>query len=199
MFDVALVVFVAVMVVVGLVKGLVRILFGLGALVAAFLLACRFHEAVASRLPWPGGSREVRSLVGYLLVFFGVMIAGGLVSWLLRKLLRAAMLGWADRLAGAAMGLLLALLGTALLILPVVAYAPGGVGLLERSRLGPYMAAVADLAIHLAPEELAHRYREGMEKLRRRWRGEDARQVVDTMTVEDRGAENELAARGSGA
>ena len=39
--------------------------------------------------------------------------------------------------------------------------------------LAPYVAVVADLAVHAAPEELARRYRDGVEALRRYWRGTD--------------------------
>ncbi len=177
-FDIVLLGLVGVGVVVGFLKGLVRILVGMVALVVAFLLASRFDDAVASRLVWTGWSRTVLLFLGYLMLFFGVMLIGGLVSWLARKLMKAAMLGWADRLAGGAMGLVAALLAAALLAYPVVAYAPGGGTLLAHSRFAPYLAAVADLANHLAPADLARRYRDGIRKLRKRWRGEEPREVV---------------------
>ena len=58
---------------------------------------------------------DVRKLIAYLLIFFGILLAGGIVGWLVRKLLKAAMLSWADRLAGAAAGLVVAMLAAALI------------------------------------------------------------------------------------
>lgn len=177
-FDVALVVLFGVMGIVGVMKGFVRILAGLGALVAAFVLASRFHQDLAARGAWTGWSREALRLVTYLVIFFAVMLAGGLAAWLLRKLMKAAMLSWLDRLAGGALGVAVAALAAALLILPMVAYAPGGDVLLDRSKLAPYVAAVADVANLLAPRELAERYRKRIDTLRRRWRGEGDREAI---------------------
>ena len=64
-------------------------------------------------------------------------------------------------------------LATALVILPVVAYTPKGETLLRGSVLAPYVTAVSDIVNKVAPEDLSRRYRERMEELRRRWRGED--------------------------
>ena len=41
------------------------------------------------------------------------LLAGALVAYLLRKLMKVAMLSWADRMAGAAVGLVVAFLGAA--------------------------------------------------------------------------------------
>jgi len=128
---------------------------------------------------------------------FGLVVcAAELLGWLTRKLLSAAKLGWVDRLAGGAMGLVAAVLAAALLILPVVAYSPRGAGLLDRSALAPYVVAVADLAAFLVPAELAARYRDGVEKLRQHWSGDWGRQVV---RIKGKGAGDGIAGRGSGA
>lgn len=170
-FDIVLLVLMGVLVVIGLLKGLVRILIGLAALVVAFLVAGFYHRPLAERftsLDVPSGAL---SLICYVLLFIGVMLAGALLAWFLRKLIKAAMLSWVDRIAGAALGLLAALLAASLLILPMVAYLPDGSGLLDRSLLAPYVAALADLAVHAVPADLAEKYREKIEEIRDRWRG----------------------------
>lgn len=172
-FDIALLVFMCVLVVIGLIKGLVRILVGLAALVTAFVAACFYHRPLAdlmSSLSLPEG---VLRLISYALIFIGVMLLGGVAAWFLRKLLKAAMLNWVDRLAGAALGLVAALLTAALLVLPVVAYVPAGAELLNASILAPYVAAVADLASHVVPDDLAERYKKGIGTIRDRWSGTD--------------------------
>lgn len=171
-FDVALLALACVLVVFGMVKGLVRILIGLAALVAAFALAARFHEPLADRIAaWADLAVEPRRLIAYLAIFLGVMVAGGVAAWLARTLLKVAMLGWADRLAGAALGLVVAALAGALVILPVVAYSPWGPSVLSSSVLAPYVTVVADLANAVTPDDLAERYRERVDDLRDGWRG----------------------------
>jgi len=177
-FDIVAIVAVGVGFVVGLVQGFVRILAGIAALIVAFVLACRFHGVAAAWLAWTGGSERILRFFGYVLIFVGVMLVGGAVGWLLRKLMKAALLGWADRLAGGALGVLAAVLALALLVLPMAAYAPGGGESLVHSRFAPYLAALADVAIAAAPEDLARRYAEGVRELRKRWSGVKREVVV---------------------
>ena len=169
-FDLLLSVLVGLLALLGLLKGLTRLLIGIRALVAAFILAARFHAiAAAPVLQAMGVPEPAANLMGYLAIFLGTMLAGALLGRLLRGMLKAAMLGWADRLAGGAAGLVAALLVAALIVLPVIAYAPSGERLLRNSVLAPYVIVVADLANELVPERLAEQYQERMDALRRHW------------------------------
>jgi len=168
-FDIALLILLGVLVLVGLSKGLARILIGIGTLVLAFVLAARFHQELAPRLAGIGWPDEALKLTSYLLLFFGTMLAGGLLAWLTRKLLKAAMLGWADRLAGAALGFVAATLAAALLVLPLVAYSPTGERALRESQLAPYVAVVADMARVLVPAGMSEKYQERIDGLREYW------------------------------
>ena len=170
-FDLLLLVLVGLLVAAGLVKGLTRLLIGIGALVAAFVLAARFHAQAAAALAGVTGAPEpAANLAGYLAIFLGTMLAGALLGRVLRGVLKAALLGWADRLAGGVAGLAAALLAAALIILPVVAYAPAGERVLRDSVLAPWVTVVADLANRLVPARFAEQYRERMDALRRHWR-----------------------------
>jgi membrane protein required for colicin V production len=169
-FDIALLVFAGVLVVLGMVKGLVRILIGIAALVAAFALAAYSHAGLAAKLGVFEAAPEVRGLIAWMLIFIGVLLAGALVARLARGLVKAALLGWADRLGGAAVGFAAAVIAAALVVVPVVAYTPLGDGLLSGSLLAPYVTVVSDLANRLVPDELSQKYRTRIEDLRRHWR-----------------------------
>lgn len=168
-FDIALLIVMGILAVLGLMKGLVRILVGFAALVAAFLIASRFHRPLAAGLDGLDVSIEIVQLFCYLGLFIAVMLAGAVVAYLVRKLVKVAMLSWADRLGGAALGVAAAFLAFSLLVVPVVAYAPDGAGVLERSVLAPYVLAVADLAARVAPDDLVDRFRERLGELRDQW------------------------------
>lgn len=195
-FDLGLIALVAAGFVVGLWKGLVRIVLGIAALAGAFFVASRFDAPLAAALKSVGGSEPTRRLAAYLLLFVAVLAAGAVAAWIARALLSAASLGGVDRMAGAALGVLAALVLAALLLLPIVSYAPGGTAMLERSRLARYVAPLADLAGAASPEELARRWRARIETLRRAWRGAGAREVVGTMPAHE-DADRLAAATGS--
>ena len=171
-FDLVLLVLAGILVVFGMFKGLIRILIGIAALVAAFALAASFHQPLADKLAEMSIPFVGQRLVAYLLIFVGVMLAGGLLARVLRKMVKIAMLGWADRLGGAALGLVAAMLIAALLLLPAVAYSPKTRVWMQGSILAPYVTVVADAANYMVPGELRTRYREAVEELRRRWREE---------------------------
>ncbi len=168
-FDIAVLVVAGVLVVVGLLQGVIRILVGMAAIVVAFLLASRLHQPLADLfVDEPNTWLRVGA---YILIFLGVMMAGGLVAYLLRAVIKAAMLGWADRLAGAALGLVATALTLSLLIMPLVAYAPKGDSVLAGSVLAPYLVTISDLFYSFAPEEMREYYRRGVEELRELWAG----------------------------
>ena len=173
-FDIILLILACILVVIGMDKGLVRILIGLAALVAAFAVAARYHQPLAQGLSGFDIHTRVLRIVAYILLFLAVMLIGGVLAYLARRLLKAAMLSWADRAAGAAVGLVTAFVVAALLILPIVAYSPNSDNWLRQSVLAPYVTAVADLARPLVPQDLSDRYRERLEDLRRFWQGQIA-------------------------
>ncbi len=166
-FDLAILTLTGVLALVGLLQGLVRVLVGLAALVVAFLLASQFHRPLADALVGARPASPVLRAVAYFVIFLGAVLGGALVAFLLRHLVKAAMLGWADRLAGAALGVVAAALAVALVLLPVVAYTPKGERLLQDSVLLPYLTAITDVVSWLVPEDLAQRYRERVRELRR--------------------------------
>ena len=169
-FDVLLLVLVGLLVLLGVLRGLTRLLIGTGALVAAFMLAAQFHRQVAvSMVRVVEMPEPVANLAAYLAIFLGTMLAGSLVASVLGRLLKTTMLGWADRLAGGAVGLVAALLAAALVILPVVAYATSGAAVLRNSVLAPYVTVVADIANQFVPDRLSAQYRDRMESLRQYW------------------------------
>ena len=177
-FDIVMGVLTGVLVLYGLWKGMVRIAVSIAALVVAFLLASRFQEPVAQWLGKSGVQPTPAAVMAYLAIFLATILAGALVGWGLSKLLKAALLGWADRLAGAALGLVAALLAGAFVLHPVVASTQSGRSGLGASKLAPYVAAVADLANRAAPERLAESWRREIEPIRKVWRG-DVQPVID--------------------
>ena len=171
--DIGLIVLVAVGAVMGLRRGLVRIVIGILSLVVAFFLASRYQDQIASVLTVRHVSVTPARIGAYVLVFIATMVAGGLVAWVVGKMLKLAMLSFPDRLAGGALGVVAALLATAFLVHPLVASSPNGSRLLATSKLAPYVSVVADLVNAAAPDAVATRYSNGIETLRRIWRGDE--------------------------
>ena len=171
-FDVVLVGLVVAGAVIGLARGAMRIVIGILSLFVAFFLASRYQDSIASVLVARHVAEGPARVAAYVFIFLMTMVAGGLVAWIVGKMLKIAMLSWADRLGGAALGMTGAMITAAFLVHPLAASTPGGSRVLAESKLAPYVSVVADLCNAIAPEAVAKRYDQGMETLRKIWRGE---------------------------
>ena len=171
-FDIGVVILLVIGMAMGLARGFVRILIGILSLVVAFILANRYQDAITSVLTSRHVSPTPARVGAYILVFVATMFAGGLVAWAVGKMLKLAMLSWADRLAGGALGILAAILAAAFLVHPLVASSPEGSHLLATSKLAPYVSVVADLGNAVAPDGVAKRYESGIEAMRKIWSGD---------------------------
>ena len=82
-FDIVVLVAAGVLVILGLVKGVIRLLVGIAAMVIAFILASRFHHLLADL--WVDEPNAWLRIGAYVTIFFGVLLAGGLVAWLYNR------------------------------------------------------------------------------------------------------------------
>jgi membrane protein required for colicin V production len=105
--------------VLGLWRGLVFEVLSVISWIAAFVLAQWFAPDVAQWLPMAGATEVVRYAAGFLLVFVAVVFTGGLVAFVLKKLVAAVGLSPADRMLGAVFGAVRGVL--LLLVIAVVA------------------------------------------------------------------------------
>jgi membrane protein required for colicin V production len=86
-------------------RGLVYEVLSVASWVAAFLLAQAYADEVALVLPLEGLSPPLQLAAGFLLVFIAVAFAGGLLAWLVKKLVASVGLRPVDRILGSAFGL----------------------------------------------------------------------------------------------
>lgn len=89
----------------GLWRGLVVEVLSLLIWVAAFWLAFQFGEPVSALFEGRIDTPSARLFLAYGLLFVGALVAGGLVTWLVAKLIKATGLTGTDRLLGLLFGL----------------------------------------------------------------------------------------------
>ncbi len=91
--------------VVGAWRGLVYEVLSVCTWIAAFVVAQWFAPDAAQWLPMTGSAEAMRYAAGFVLVFIAAVFAGSLMAFLIKKLVAAVGLRPADRLLGAAFGL----------------------------------------------------------------------------------------------
>lgn len=91
---------------VGMWRGLVYEVLSLAAWVGAFLMAQTYAGRVAALLPLGDMSASLRTAIGFAAVFVVCAFAGGLIAWLVKRLVASVGLRPIDRVLGGAFGLL---------------------------------------------------------------------------------------------
>jgi len=91
----------------GLLKGAIRILGAIAGVVAAIIIGWRFTPALAELLIPKISSVFFGKVLAFLAIFIAVMIVAAIVVFLLNKLFDAILLGWANKLVGFVLGLVI--------------------------------------------------------------------------------------------
>ncbi|HEX4037443.1 MAG TPA: CvpA family protein [Acidobacteriaceae bacterium] len=146
--------------------GLVVEVFSLAGLILGLLVASWDYQKL---MPWIG--RWVHSLaleeaLSFILIALGIMLVASLAGRLVRWSVKSIGLGWADRLAGAAFGLIKGCALITVAVMVIAAFWPGATWF-RQSRFAPGFLSMARHAAVVTPADLGDRIRSGVEVLRK--------------------------------
>ncbi len=147
-------------------KGFVRELISLAAMVVGLLVAALGYQRTAIWFDDLTRSHEVALGVAFLALFVGVLIIGALVSFLARKLIQKVGLQWFDRFLGALFGLVRGVVISCVLLMTMMAFALKS-EIVHSSRMAPYVVVGARLIVKVMPGDLRSQFMNGFDKFRR--------------------------------
>jgi membrane protein required for colicin V production len=140
--------------------------FGLGGLVVGYILAAWQYHRVADRFAPYVNSPWLADILGYLIIFLGVLILAGIAGRITRWAMKEAGLSFFDRVLGGALGLLKGSLIVAIVLMGMTAFTPTSKWL-QGSQLAPYFLVAGRAAIWVAPSNLRARFYQGLDMLHR--------------------------------
>lgn len=147
-----------------LIKGLMRELISLVALIGGFLLAAFYYQAAARPFLDLAKTEAVAELIGFLAIFLATILIGAVAAWVVNRFVKMASLEWIDRLLGGVFGFLRGWAVCSVIALALVAF-PVRQEALARSVLTPYLLAGARAAILLVPGSLKLKFNEEYQKV----------------------------------
>jgi membrane protein required for colicin V production len=171
LFDIFLVGIIALSGLSGLRTGFARVVIHLAATFIALMAAFWGYGMIALRLrPWIE-QPIVADVVGFCVVFFGIMILGSLIGMVLARLFALIGLGWLDHLLGGAAGILRGAFLAAVVVAILLAFLPvPPPAFLTDSKILPYATSVSSAIAELAPKGLRDEFIEHVQKLKQhRW------------------------------
>jgi membrane protein required for colicin V production len=154
----------------GLKQGLARTGLGLVAFIVGLFCALWFYGAAAAYLK-PHLSDRAANIVGFLVIFIGIVVLGGLLGALIAKLLKVVHLSWLDRLLGGAFGVVRGALSCAVIVLLIMAFSatqpPRPVA---NSRIAPFVIGTARVIVYAAPHEFSEAFHQSYDKVIQFWK-----------------------------
>jgi len=117
-------------------------------------------------------SRPVANLIGFFLIFAGVLLLGALIGRLLASLFKWIGLSWFDRLLGAAFGFVRGVLVAAALVTVLLAFSPSPPpASIVESKMLPYVVDASNVLAAATPREIKDAFRETKDKVKKIWDG----------------------------
>jgi membrane protein required for colicin V production len=162
--DIVLAVILLVSVLGGLRKGFSREIIGLAAALLGLLAASQFYRLAGQSLKPYIPQEALSSVAGFLVIFFAVLIAGSIVSTIVRKILKTAGLSTVDRLLGAFYGLVRGSLVAVAVIVGLKTFTTTEA--VVQSRMAPYLIEATGLVAKVAPRGLDSRFQREYERLK---------------------------------
>jgi membrane protein required for colicin V production len=133
-------------------------------LVLGYLVAAWQYRSLAEWLEHYLKNPWLAEILGFLVIFFAIVLLFGAAARFARWLMKEAGLTGLDRFLGGLLGVLKGGLMVAVVLMGMTAFAPTS-KLLANSQLAPYFLVVGRAAIWLAPAELRARFYQGLDLL----------------------------------
>jgi membrane protein required for colicin V production len=147
--------FIALSVIGGFREGFVRLGIGFAALIVGFIAATWFYGLAADPLVPYVKTRTLANLLGFSLIFVGVLVTGSLVAALIARVFKLVGLSPVDRVLGAAFGFVRGALVIVIATMCLMAFAPNSLpAAVETSDLAPYVIRGSRALTTVAPFDL---------------------------------------------
>jgi membrane protein required for colicin V production len=170
LLDLIVLLFIAASVMGGFVAGFARS--GIGFLATVFGVLCGFwfYGIPAAAVHKYIHSVTVSNLIGFFVVFFGLIFVGALIGKFLSKLFKWTGLSWLDRLMGAAFGLVRGALVAVAFIAVLLAFTPKPTpNWMVNSAVLPYAIDASNTLAALAPNTIKDAFRDSVREIRKIW------------------------------
>jgi len=168
--DLVLILVLGLSVLTGLAAGFARVGIGFIAAILGIFIGFWSYGVVGAYVLDYVSSRQMANLIGFFVIFFGVVIVGAIVGRILAKFFKWAGLSWFDRLLGGAFGVVRGFIICAAMATVLLAFAPSPPprSVLESKSL-PYVVDVAGVLAAMTPHDIKDAFHDAKDKVQKDW------------------------------
>ena len=161
----------------GLIKGLIRQIIGLSALIVGLVLAIYFYKNAAESIFFFISNRILSYLFGFLLIFLSIIILGLIISFLLSKIAKGPLKSL-NHFLGGVFGLIRGVLICLIIVFLLLIFPFGKLNerILSKTKLTPYCITGIKIVVDLVPKEIKDEFNKNYKKLAERI-GENGKRI----------------------
>jgi membrane protein required for colicin V production len=137
--------------IVGLWKGAIGAVFGIGGLIGGIALAGHYYQPFASILSPGGGTWSV--IAAYAIILIVTLVIASVIGWFVARLVHITIFGWLDRLIGFILGAAIGTMLCAAALAIVSKYLPGIQEAISHSVMARLLMEQFPLLLALLPDE----------------------------------------------
>ena len=167
--DIAICVIVGFCFVRGIFRGIVR---EVASIIGVFIGLCAayiYHPYLADQLSILIPDVAYSNIVAFLLIFCAILFLVGLLGTVVRNMLKAAFIGWVDRIAGSLFGITKGILITSVVLVALTAFLPKKNSIIEKSVLAPFVIRISNGLVEIIPNKLYEYFQENLKGLEEAW------------------------------
>ncbi len=156
--DIIVFVIIGFSVVIGLFRGLVKEAISLATWILGVWVGLSFSSMLANKLPFQLGDQTVQVVIAFAILFLAILVAGGIVNYLIGQLVDKTGLSGTDRLMGLVFGFLRGGLIVAIMVLLATLTSMPNEAWWNQSLTLPYFHDAAAWLRELLPDTLAQHF-----------------------------------------
>lgn len=164
--DLILLVILGLSVLFGVLKGFIRQIIGILAVVVGLILAVNFYPVVSDFFSQWISNRTLSYFIAFIVIFISVLCLGGILSFLFSKVIKGP-LKFVNNALGGGLGLLKGLLICGVIVFALLVF-PFNKEALKQSFLAPYCLQVTKAVIYLIPDDLKVKFNEAYKDIVKR-------------------------------
>ena len=154
----------------GFFRGIIRELTSIVGVFIGFYAAYTYYPIVGSWLSRLIANKAYLNIASFFITFTALFLAVGFVGIVLKHLLKAVALGWADRILGSTLGLVKAILIVSVLLVAITTFLPQKAPVIKDSLLAPYVSTISEKMVAVVPREMKQKFGDNINALKEAWK-----------------------------
>ena len=154
----------------GIFRGIVKEITSIIGVFVGFYAAYTYYPLVANWLSHLITNKSYLNIISFFIAFCILFLAVGFVGVVLKYLLKAVALGWADRILGGIFGFVKAVLIASVLLVPLTTFLPPKSPVIKDSLLAPHVTTLSEKMVVVVPKEMKKKFGDNINALKEAWK-----------------------------